>query len=324
MSGIIRLTIDDLNMQYKSINLYCISDNYSGNKKPLLWKCLICNYAFQASKNYIDKDFIRCKGCFNESQLNAAKEFADSRGGQCLLKTYNKSTDKIPFVCKRNHHFTIKYANAVNLGHWCPICSRSNNISEEICRAYFEALFGEEFKISHPKWLVNSNGRQLELDGYCEKLGIAFEHNGAFHYPNKIKETLPTQLNDLYKRESCLQNNVKLIVIERLFNKTPLNKLRGFIIEECVNKAISIPYPNAYIDFKNCYNDKVKDKTDYYLNLAISKGGNLLSDYMGESNEKLLWKCAMGHKWKQYPYVIKRGHWCPICSGQIKSKNICK
>lgn len=38
------------------------------------------------------------------------------------------------------------------------------------------------FKKTRPEWLLFKNGRALELDGYCEKAGLAIEYQGAQHY----------------------------------------------------------------------------------------------------------------------------------------------
>lgn len=51
---------------------------------------------------------------------------------------------------------------------------------------------------------------------------------------------------------------------------------------------------------------------------AEEKGGVCLSKkYMG-SHKKHLWQCGMGHKWETTPACIRRGKWCPVCSGKQK------
>ena len=47
--------------------------------------------------------------------------------------------------------------------------------SEEIVRAVLEKLLGCELPCSRPEWLGG-----LELDGYCEARGVAFEYNARF------------------------------------------------------------------------------------------------------------------------------------------------
>ena len=50
--------------------------------------------------------------------------------------------------------------------------------------------------------------------------------------------------------------------------------------------------------------------------IARSKGGDCLSDtYLGD-NQKLIWKCAIGHVWDAVPTSIKQGRWCPDYGGR--------
>ena len=57
-------------------------------------------------------------------------------------------------------------------------------------------------------------------------------------------------------------------------------------------------------------------------NLQI-EGGKCLSNEYIDSNAKLEWECADGHRWWQTPHAIKvSGHWCPHCNFQIIEENI--
>ena len=91
---------------------------------------------------------------------------------------------------------------------------------EEKCRDLFEELTGHAYPTSRPSWLKNpQTNRRLELDGYCEELGSAFEYNGAQHYvfPNsyhKTEEEFAKQLyRDAIKVKTCAQKGVDLLVI---------------------------------------------------------------------------------------------------------------
>ena len=53
-------------------------------------------------------------------------------------------------------------------------------------------------------------------------------------------------------------------------------------------------------------------------NLAILKGGLLISKKYINDRTKLKWKCIHGHIWLATPGNIKRGSWCPFCAGQGK------
>ena len=93
--------------------------------------------------------------------------------------------------------------------------------TEEICRRIFERHFnGAKFpSIWHPDIVNPRTGKQLQLDGYNGRLGVAFEYNGEqhYHYPNNYhtieQEFINQQWRDRVKAERCAQLGIKLIVI---------------------------------------------------------------------------------------------------------------
>lgn len=91
---------------------------------------------------------------------------------------------------------------------------------EDICREIFEELLNEEFPSCRPDWLKNPNtNRNLELDGYCEKLKLAFEYDGEQHfvYPNSFhkskKEFVDQRKRDDLKERICKIKRIYLIRI---------------------------------------------------------------------------------------------------------------
>lgn len=49
--------------------------------------------------------------------------------------------------------------------------------------------------------------------------------------------------------------------------------------------------------------------------LAINKGGKLLSNHYHNNKIKLTWLCHHGHEWDVRPNDIKSGQWCSVCNG---------
>jgi len=43
-------------------------------------------------------------------------------------------------------------------------------------------MFNDIFPAQRPLWLINARGHQMELDGYCQKLNLAFEYQGEQHF----------------------------------------------------------------------------------------------------------------------------------------------
>jgi hypothetical protein len=52
--------------------------------------------------------------------------------------------------------------------------------------------------------------------------------------------------------------------------------------------------------------------------LAAKRGGKCLSVLYRNITSKLLWQCKEGHQWETTPEIIRRGSWCPTCSGKAK------
>ena len=47
--------------------------------------------------------------------------------------------------------------------------------------------------------------------------------------------------------------------------------------------------------------------------IVKDRGGKCLSKIYANNKTKLLWECAIGHKWEATPNNVMRGSWCPAC-----------
>lgn len=52
--------------------------------------------------------------------------------------------------------------------------------------------------------------------------------------------------------------------------------------------------------------------------IALSRGGKCLSNRYESYNSKMQWECKHGHVWFSTLLTVKRGCWCPECSGKKK------
>lgn len=91
---------------------------------------------------------------------------------------------------------------------------------EAKCRAAFEDFTGYPFPSSRPSWLINpETDRQLQLDGYNEELGIAFEYDGKQHrrffrrYHKTKEDFYAQQRRDRAKDSLCAERGVVLVRI---------------------------------------------------------------------------------------------------------------
>ena len=114
-------------------------------------------------------------------------------------------------------------------------------VMETKCKDIFERVYGVEFKKIRPSFLKNpATNKNLELDGYNDKLRIAFEYNGSQHYfynPHfhKDKKAFEDQLKkDQLKKELCQKNNIHLVVIPYDLRE---NELENFIIQNLPSRT---------------------------------------------------------------------------------------
>lgn len=298
----------------------CLSSKYINSQTKLHWECKH-GHVFEASPSHIKTSKSWCPICGykivsekGKYSMDEIRNLATKNGGECLSKEYNAG-DKLLWRCKDGHEWRAKPHAIKNSGTWCPSCT--NFVNEAFIRAIFEKIFNVKFMKCHPRWLLSGfNTRPLELDGYNEKLGVAFEYHGEQHfnknhyfYKNNDKQNInKRRLYDDVKRKLCEEKGVKLIEIP--FSIKQKDYFR-YIIEQCKQKNIEIN-SNININYREL-SLPVRSKLQEMKDIAQAKDGECLSGvYLGNSI-KLLWQCKNGHKWKATPQVVKRGSWCPEC-----------
>lgn len=142
------------------------------------------------------------------------KELIESRGGK-LISTKNEGVDgSYDYTCSLGHPNTNIWKK-IEAGQWCNVCNKSGK-SEEIARHMLQEILSHPFPKKRPRWLRNSRDRQMELDGYSEDLGIAFEYQGEQHFKQSSRYggNLEQRIkDDQRKSELCKQNKVCLLIV---------------------------------------------------------------------------------------------------------------
>jgi hypothetical protein len=115
-----------------------------------------------------------------------------------------------------------------------PPLREGSSKGEDMCCRVLEELYGVPFIKARPDFLRNpETGKNLELDCYNERLGLAVEYNGEQHYkfPNvfhrSYEDFIKQVRRDRFKLDMCDANNVYLITVP--YN-VPHSKIRDFII----------------------------------------------------------------------------------------------
>ena len=130
----------------------------------------------------------------------------------------------------------------------------SGLVREPYCRRVLERIFNKPFPKIRPDFLRNpepdKNGRHhnLELDGYCEELQIAFEHNGKHHYtfdgPNTFVPTYEDfkklVQRDTHKVDECRRLGIVLVVILDE-DKVKFDDIEKEIVKQLIKNGCKLP-----------------------------------------------------------------------------------
>lgn len=324
--------LDKINIIVKNRGGKLLSKSIKNTRAVITLKCNL-KHSWSVRYHRIVYDNQWCPECNKNNRLSKEQLFnkinsvIKKRGGKLISKDIKNTTDIITLKCNLKHVWSVKYSAIAYSNQWCPECNRRFNFSENICKKYIEYLFDKKFPTIRPKWLLSAKGRRMELDGYCEELQIAFEHQGIQHY-NELSRFGDSDIKkrDVLKAALCEKHNVKLIIIPSLLCITKLENLHTKIESELIR--LKIPYNKGklkelseVIDVSHVRNVDLNEKYNNICDIAREKGGKCLSSGFINRYNKMKFKCAYGHIWEAAARNIRQGHWCNTCSrtkGKIK------
>lgn len=308
----LRHTIEMMQEIAKKKGGKCLSKKYKKSLIRLLWKCKR-GHIWKARPNAIVKGHW-CPFCAGKARLTIKqmRDIAKRRGGKCLSKTYHNVKSKLIWKCAAGHvwHTT---PDKILRGAWCPTCAQGSG--ERTCRYIFSKIFGQEFPKKRLSFLLNSRGNPMELDGYCEKLKIAFEYHGQQHYePSKIfhknRSLVQQKKDDGRKRFLCKKEGIMLFEIPYHIKK---EELIDVILKKVKERGYKLSKDNI-ADISEIANEISNEKLDELRKIAKRRGGRCISKTYIDSTSKLIWRCKRGHSWKATPANVMKGTWCPKCS----------
>jgi len=297
----------------------CLSARYNNVDSKLKWKCEN-GHVWMARPASIKKGHW-CPDCAGVKKLDIeqVQKIACERGGRCVSTKYFSNHQKLKWQCAEGHTWNATYAN-IAWGGWCPECS--SGLGERICQAHFEQMFGKKFPKSRPSWLINQDGYQMELDGYCKELALAFEHQGIHHFQqidyfhSSEAQFHKRQRDDSQKRFLCKKNNVTLIEVPQIPESLKLPIVKKYILKQCKEVGYEIPVNAEHVNLtlNTAYSPNTHEKIKLIREVASTHGGTCLSSAYFGMKVKLRFRCKNSHEWETTPDVILKGHWCPKCS----------
>lgn len=133
--------------------------------------------------------------------------------------------------------------------------------SESYAISILESITNEKFPTVNPDWL-KFKGKNLELDGYNDKLKLALEFSGPLHtkwYPSKepYEKYFERLCRDYAKKIICKRNKVNLIVLDMSLKRHNwrsyiLSRMYDFGMKEkpimYIDEQVASPYRNPHIE----------------------------------------------------------------------------
>ena len=154
----------------------------------------------------------------------------------------------------------------------------------------------------------------MELDGYCESIALAFEHQGEQHYRaishfNRRDETLARRIkDDERKRRLCEENGVSRVEVPYYI---PTRELPLWIHDRITSVKPTVPLKLTG-DLDTVEYVPSSELSELRA-IARERSGECLSVvYLGVV-ERHTFMCSKGHVWDATASNVKARTWCPKC-----------
>lgn len=326
-----KIDISTLQRHAEELGGRCLSPKYITAKTKYLWECKE-GHIWPATWDCVGGRGSWCHECrkrqsgLNRRKYNISylKRFAESKGGRCHAEKYEGLNRTYNWSCAAGHTWTARWCNIIHNKTWCPYCSPFTG--ERICREFFQQLFNADFPKEKPEWLTENGRTRLELDGYCQKLGVAFEHQGTQHYIDRKHfegknhgANLPSKFEAIKRRDAvkvraCRERGIVLLQVPSILEGFGIENVKPFIKDKLLENYYPLPpgFDQIEVDPDVSYNF---NKLEEIRRIVEAKGGELLPDVYISSNTKYKVKCQEGHIWPSKGDNIKQGKWCKICAG---------
>lgn len=235
------------------------------------------------------------------------------KGGKCLSKEYINQATKLLWQCAKGHSWETT-PGVIIQGGWCPACAKNKKYSIEDMQRLANKQGGKCLSTKY----TNIETRLLWQckNGHSWNVRPKNILSGLWCFRCKLQEKNERTLENLRhiavkKGGKCLSTkyintDAKLLwqcAEGHKWNTNAFNILKGSWCQKC----------NGI---------KRRDTMEDMQKLAAVKGGECLSVKYMNSQSKLLWQCANGHKWKTVPTVIKKGCWCTKCREKNRKQDI--
>jgi hypothetical protein len=324
-----RTPLKTLNAKLARWEIELLSSEYHDNKTKLHVR-FNCGHEGFISFNSLDRGN-RCRVCAPNARVTTERyqEIARRNHGE-ILSIAKTSVELSQWRCRKEHVFWRPFNTILHQKTFCPACSQG--LSERICHAAAEQLFGTPFRKTRLRGVRGVGGRYLELDAYSESLKLAIEHNGLQHYQpvrfgNQTEIEAATcfrkqQEHDRRRKEFCRANGITLIEVPALGRQVKTDDLKEFIRSECQKADFKLPdhFDQVRLELDPHHLATTAEEMWERVLKQVRETGYTLktANYPG-ANGRLSLFCKKGHEYTPRLASFLRGHTCRRCLIQERS-----
>ena len=247
-----KYTIEDLHKFALSKKGECLSNIYEKDKSKYRWKCLKHDFIWEASWNCVNRGSW-CPKCKADKiskisklyDISDLKDYAKSKGGECISNEYINTTSKYEFKCAKGHKWETSWSNLIYANSWCPECDRAkvSSASEKELLEFCSTL--EEVEASNRSIL---KGKELDIVFTNKK--VAIEFHGLYWHSEAVVPVSEAKTMHLNKYLLAKEQNYSLIqifedewkskrdIIESIVRNKTGNILHKFNARDCVVKEV--------------------------------------------------------------------------------------
>jgi hypothetical protein len=307
-----KLTIEAMTSVAKQRGGSCISTFYANSTAPLRWQCAV-GHQWRAAPASIRKGSW-CPDCAGVRRLTLEQMqgMAKSRGGSCLSESYQNNSTKLQWRCLAGHDWRATPLQ-IKKGHWCPFCARVAQLTLRELQLMAVQKAGQCLSVEY----VNS---AHVLRWKCADGHEWLARPSSIRAGNWCPVCARNQRLDLEEmQEIARERGGSCLSITYKNGCSPL-------LWECARghrwRASSTRVKGGMWRkgtwCRECYNRRrmfrAKQSIETMRELAITRGGSCLSTEYVSSKAKLIWQCALRHRWHALPTSVRQGTWCPACA----------
>jgi hypothetical protein len=305
----ITYTIDDCRRLAASLGGRCLSSRYVDVHTKLDWACAE-GHRWQAQWDRVNRLRRWCPACARARAraytIADMRAFASARGGDCLSDVYVNGRTMLRWRCEQGHTWDAPPKNVLG-GAWCATCVGQRpwtlDRAMKLARSRGGECLGETEKHRVYRWRCVM-GHRWTADGVDVQAGNWCAACAA----NKPLTIADLQRTARKRGGRCLAEKYLGTAVKvewecrkgHRWTAKPASVRGGSWCPEC--SVEQRRRPRRLIDI----HDMQK--------AARERGGKCLSSYY-VPEQKLLWECADGHRWRALGTAVRYGRWCAQCAG---------